>query len=479
MGGWLDSPLFHGHNQSPAKARFRARNPAARTKMTIYKSVAISRIYLDPANPRHDPINNEREIIAHLLKTEDIRPLAKSISLLGSTSPIELLALAPHSTAKNRFNTAEGNRRICALKLLADPDKAPTERDRKYFRGLQNELVKPIKSVMSVIFDDMDATRPWVSLRHEGEQGGVGAKSWNTRQSTRFNLLGNGKNPNALALHLVDYSTRKRLLTPDELNQLSLTTLTRYLSNPVVRSALGLANNRALSITVPVDEFDRVLAKFLRDSLGTGAVVTSRTSAPERKAYGEQLGTSESAPKTRGLDPFTPDSSETVVPPEAPAAAKTSIGTAPTKTQRNVRNRELDRYVVPSGFVSKIDDPIFQRLFLELRTLDAERFSFAATYLLRAVLEQATALFLRKHGIAPPKEMHLKLAKAAEKLQAQGYAGKGLAALRKMSSDVDSRYSPDTIGLFVHGGAIPTRVYAIKTWDTFEPILVEMTRQLT
>lgn len=194
--------------------------------MTTYKSVAISRIYLGPANPRHDPINNEREIIAHLLKTEDIRPLAKSISQMGSTSPIELLALAPHPTAKNRFNTAEGNRRICALKLLSDPDKAPNEKEKKYFRALQSDLKKPIRSVMSVIFNDMAATRPWVSLRHEGEQGGVGTKAWNTRQSTRFNVLGDGRNPNAQALQLVDYATGKRLLAPAELSQLSLTTLT-------------------------------------------------------------------------------------------------------------------------------------------------------------------------------------------------------------------------------------------------------------
>lgn len=446
--------------------------------MTTYKSVAISRIYLDPANPRHDPINNEREIIAHLLKTEDIRPLAKSISQMGSTSPIELLALAPHPTARNRFNTAEGNRRICALKLLSDPDKAPTEKEKKYFRGLQSDLKKPIKSVMSVIFDDMDATRPWVSLRHEGEQGGVGTKAWNTRQSTRFNLLGDGRNPNAQALQLVDHATRKRLLAQEQLDQLSLTTLTRYLSNPVVRSALGLANSRSVSITVPADEFDRVLATFLRDSLGAAAVVTSRTNASQRKAYGEQLGSSESAPRTRGLAPFTPDSSETVPAAGTPAAAAAGAGTPAAKSQRNLRNRDNDRFVVPSGFVSKIDDPVFQRLFLELRTLDAERFSFAATYLLRAVLEQATTVFLRRHGVAPPKEMHQKLAKAAEKLAAQGYTGKGLPALRKMSSDVDSRYSPDTIGLFVHGGAVPTRVFAIKSWDTFEPILVEMTRQL-
>lgn len=248
----------------------------------------------------------------------------------------------------------------------------------------------------------------------------------------------------------------------------------------MVRSALGLANSQSVSITVPAEEFDRVLATFLRNSLGSDAVVTSRTNASQRKAYGEQLGSSESAPKMRGLAPFTPDSSETVAASGTPTASTATAvaGTPAAKSQRNLRNRDNDRFVVPSGFVSKIDDPIFQRLFLELRTLDAERFLFAATYLLRAVLEQASALFLRKHGIAPPKEMHQKLTKVAEKLTAQGYAGRGLPALRKMSSDVDSRYSPDTIGLFVHGGAVPTRVFAIKSWDTFEPILVELTSQL-
>ena len=122
-----------------------------------YKSILLSRIYLDPENPRHDPIGNEREIIAHLLKFEDIRQLAKSIAQLGSTSPIELLAVAPHPSAKNRFNTAEGNRRLCALKLLLDPDKAPTEREKKYFRSLQQTMPRPIKSVMCVIFSDMEA----------------------------------------------------------------------------------------------------------------------------------------------------------------------------------------------------------------------------------------------------------------------------------------------------------------------------------
>ena len=442
-----------------------------------YKLILLSRIYLDPENPRHDPIGNEREIIAHLLKYEDIRQLAKSIAQLGSTSPIELLAVAPHPTAKHRFNTAEGNRRLCALKLLLDPDKAPTEREKKYFRSLQQSMPRPIKSVMCVIFSDMEATRPWVSLRHEGEQGGIGTKAWKPSQSTRFNLQGGGKNPNAQALHLIDYARRHRLLPEDDLDLLSLTTLTRYLSNPIVRSALGLADNKTIAISVPEDEFDRAVATFLADSVGDSPKVNSRTNAGERKSYGEQLHSNGVAPVTRGVEPYIPRPVGGV--PDASAAVATEgRATAEAKPQRNVRNRDNDRFVIPSGFVAKVNDAVFQRLFLELRTIDAERFSFAATYLLRAVFEQATTLFLARQGISLPKEMHLKLAKACEKLTAQGYGGKGLPALRKMSSDVDSKYSPDTIGLFIHGGAVPTRINAIRAWDTFEPILSEMVRQL-
>lgn len=78
-----------------------------------------------------------------------------------------------------------------------------------------------------------------------------------------------------------------------------------------------------------------------------------------------------------------------------------------------------------------------------------------------------------------PPELHLKLARVADKLEEQGYSGKGLRHLRKMASDLDSRYSPDTIGMFIHGGAVPTKVNAIRAWDSFEPILLEIVRQLT
>ena len=441
------------------------------------RPINVGRIYLDPENPRHDPIGNEKDIISHLLEHEDVRAIARSIAKLGSTSPIELLALVPHPTAARSYLTAEGNRRVCALKLLGDPDKAPTEKDKRYFRQLRESMKEPVEKVLAVIFDSIEDTRPWVKLRHDGALGGEGLKAWQPAQSTRFAMKGSDRTPNAQALLLLDYAKRKGLLSEKAVEAINLTTLTRYLSTPAVRFALGLSDAKTIAINVPVDEFDRALKQFLQDSLGKTPVVHSRSKADERTKYGERLHASGVSPVTRGLPPYTPDPAS--APPSSSPASSAGAATNKSTARRNKQDRDQAKYVVPTGFAAPIDDPIFQRLFLELRTVPVHQYSFAATYLLRAVIEQAATLFLRKHGIAPPKELHLKLAKVEAKLQSQSYNGPGLPALRKMSSDVDSRYSPDTIGLFIHGGAVPTATNAIRAWDTFQPIMIEIVRQLT
>ena len=109
--------------------------------------------------------------------------------------------------------------------------------------------------------------------------------------------------------------------------------------------------------------------------------------------------------------------------------------------------------------------------------MDAEKFPFAATFLLRAVIEQIATLFLSQNGINK-EELHTKLANVAEILQKQGLTSSQLKFLRTMSSDKDNRYSPSTMGHFVHGGAIPTHNNAIKMWDSLEPIIDVVLKQL-
>lgn len=435
------------------------------------KEVELSRVYLDNDNPRHDPIDNEPDIINYLLKKENVKPLARHIAEAGSMSPLERLAVVAHPKVKGAYIAAEGNRRICALKLLSDPDKAHLMADKNYFRNLAKKIGTIPSTLEAVVFSDMEYARPWISLRHEGEQGGVGTKAWNPDQKTRFHTQGGGKsNPNIQALLLKQYAGKKRLLTQEQLGTVSLTTLTRYLSNPVFRDSLGLTDNKTLNISVPEDEFDRVVKRFLSDTLDEDSGVNSRTNAEARKAYAETLRAEGIAPSTRGITPY--DVSAGPQPPAPKPAGKDQ------PQRRNNRSPDERKTVIPKQFSTHIKDKVLKRLYDELRDLDAEEFSFAATYLLRAVIEKTATLFLQQQGKGVEGQLHVKLERAAKLLAANGMSDKELKVLRIMSTDKDSRYSPDTIGHFVHGGAVPTHTQSIRLWDSIEPVMAVLFSKL-
>lgn len=435
------------------------------------KEVALSRIYLDNDNPRHDPIDNESEIINYLLKKENVKPLARHIVEAGSMSPLERLAIVAHPEIKGAYIAAEGNRRLCALKLLSDPDKAHSEADKNYFRGLARRGSSIPSTLEAVVFRDMETARPWISLRHEGEQGGVGTKAWDTDQKTRFHAQGGGKsNPNIQALLLKQYAGKKHLLTQEQLKAVSLTTLTRYLSNPVFRDSLGLADNKTLTISVPEDEFDRVVKRFLSDTLDDGSGVNSRTNAEARKAYAETLRAEGIAPSTRGVTPY--DVSAGPQPPAPKSAGKDQA------QKRNNRSPDDRKTVIPKDFSVHIKDKVLKRLYDELRGLDAEEFTFAATYLLRAVIEKTATLFLQKQGKGIDGQLHQKLDRVAKLLAADGMGDRELKVLRTMATEKDNRYSPDTIGHFVHGGAVPTHTQSIRLWDSIESVMTVLFSKL-
>ncbi|MBA5636164.1 hypothetical protein H3H37_03780 [Duganella sp. LX20W] len=423
------------------------------------KEVRVTNIYMDRENPRHEPMDGDPEMIAYLLQHEGVRALAKDIATKGSLSPLDMMALVPHPKIKGSFIPAEGNRRVCALKLLEDPERAPTETDKKYFRSLRDMMPKPIKLVEARVFKSKADARPWISIRHEGEQGGVGTKKWNAEQKARFNMEGSERaNPNAQAAQLLEYAVEGGLITDDEKANIAVTTLTRYLTNPVFRDTVGLQNSRDLNITVPQDEFDRAVTRFLRDAGDKDSgVVSSRSSAEERKAYADKLRKDGDAPTTRGL-PATP----------AAAANVGNKATSSSKPQRNNRGREHDKTVIPASFKAHISkDLVLKKIYDELRTLDANDFAFSAAYLLRALIEQTCVLYLKQEskGKALPKDLHLKVDAVEKLLEAEGVDDRIRKNLRVMVSKIDSAGSPDTLGHFVHGGAIPSKHDVFRTWD--------------
>ncbi|WP_373755441.1 MULTISPECIES: hypothetical protein [Neisseria] len=295
------------------------------------KQIAIKDIFLDLENPRHDTYQSQEEVIEYLCQHEYVFALAQDIVTMG-TNPLEIMAVIPNpdtEEGKATYIIAEGNRRLCALKLLEDPELAPSN-DRKNFKAISRQW-KAFNTVAAVVFDDRDSVAGWLERIHGGLQGGIGRKSWNAEQKTRFT----GDAKNLMAQQLLDYAQKKNMLTAEERSN-KISTVQRFITNPLFKDALGIdtsKNDELQRIRNEVD-FDLILKKFIGDlKLGN---INTRFNAPEIRQYSHEL---------RAVDGI---SSETIPPhplstPDKKEKSEKSKPNTPSKPRYLENNKETEK----------------------------------------------------------------------------------------------------------------------------------------
>ena len=249
--------------------------------------VPIGKLFLLPENPRHEPLETEEEAIDHLCEHEAVLPLAKDIVEHG-TNPLERFALIPIENSGKQagarsYHVAEGNRRICAIKLLNDPDLAPSKLQPQ-FKKLSSEW-EQIKTIEGVIFPTYEEAKIWLKRIHTGELGGIGRKGWNAEQQVRFD----GGNKNKEAQKLLDYAENDNLITSEERRK-KLTTVQRFLGNEIFREAIGVvpSDDMQVKLTRPEADFKVILKTFIGDLVG-GKAVTSRMNSDAIEKYAGPL----------------------------------------------------------------------------------------------------------------------------------------------------------------------------------------------
>ena len=125
-------------------------------------------ITLDRDNPRInvEPGDQESDIIRKLLLHEEVEDLARKIAKTGLL-PGERIIVAQE---KGQWVVLEGNRRICACKLLLSANLVPTE-FRKTFPTISTASeIGLIEKVDADVAPDRKAAEPILTLRH-GESG--------------------------------------------------------------------------------------------------------------------------------------------------------------------------------------------------------------------------------------------------------------------------------------------------------------------
>lgn len=302
------------------------------------KIVPLERIFLNHENPRHEPYETQAQVIEYLCRHEDVPQLARDVVKHG-LSPLERFALYLDANSQDNgeatYVVAEGNRRVCALKLLCDPDLAPPDK-RAFFERLANGW-DAIYELPSVIFEDEADLHLWLERTHHGPQGGIGRKSWNADQKQRHS----GGSKNKVALAVLDYAESKGFISvPDRKGK--LTTVQRYLGNPLVREAMGLdiSDPEEVCRDRPTEDFDLLIRKFISDLTGENPKVNSRSRKPEISTYAQELTAMEGQSRAR-IDP-------------EPLASDIANKGKKERRRRPGKQRKPARLPYESGIMSKL-----------------------------------------------------------------------------------------------------------------------------
>ena len=241
--------------------------------------IDVDRVFLDLGNPRHEPFVDQDAAIDYLCRNEQVLQLARDIAENG-LNPLELFALIPDGD--DAYLSTEGNRRLCALMLLIDPDLAPAD-FRSDFDRIANSWT-PIRQLFAIVFKNRDEVRLWLDRIHAGFAEGRGRRQWNAEQKAR----NSGYSKNVLAQRVLDAGRQMAFITEDQ-RKGRLSTVQRYLGNPHMRNALGLnaSNLERITTDLSEDDFGIVFRRFMEDV--AAKKITTRADSAGIQSYANKI----------------------------------------------------------------------------------------------------------------------------------------------------------------------------------------------
>ena len=180
-------------------------------------------LLIDEENPRLlEPNEGQHRALQSL--AERLGPKLSALAahiVANGVNPAELLIVTQLSDP-GRYTVLEGNRRLAAIRALESPESisntAPPSVLKK-IRSLSHAyLTNPIEDLPCVVVRSRDEARPWIELRHTGENDGAGLVPWGSDESGRFKSR-SGISP--LHIQALDFLQHRGDLSPDTRRALS------------------------------------------------------------------------------------------------------------------------------------------------------------------------------------------------------------------------------------------------------------------
>lgn len=365
-----------------------------------YLELEISDLTVNPANDRHGELANETAAIAELFRLREahMRKLAADIVEEGGVYDPPLVL-----QDADQLIVFDGNRRVSCLKLIRQPELAPSQDLQNYFRVLRQQWEGDLpESLTCQVETDREVVDSIIYRRHTGAQGGVGQSNWNDRAKHNF-VERTGRGGRVDVAVQVEEFLRERERLPEQ--QLPRSTLNRLLSSEVFRNRVGVSiRGNQFAFTHNPDVTLDGLARIAEDLSERRVVLGDLWNNAGKTAYLNRLD----------VEGLLPTDEALIEPEERPR----------TRRQRRARGRPPIPRRAPTIISDeehdipwRADQARIRAVWDELRSLDMNQHPNAISALLRILVELATESLLRNSNVALAQGLSANFRRAATHLR--------------------------------------------------------------
>lgn len=385
------------------------------------ENISIDLLLLSDANPRLDPSLGEDEAIFNMVNDQNDKlfELASDIVKHG-LNPLDTIGVYPSETYHGFYEVGEGNRRICALKLLISPERIQHINGSLHskFLSLSKTYSAP-DSIEVGVFNDEISMRHWMEIRHMGEQSGKGLSKWNSVQKARFNRIQTGCDA---LLDFWDWMIANSILSEAEILSVTKTNWQRILREKYFPFLKIQYDGNYSVLPKDIDIFayrikevqkklDGQTVAIVYDQIRIEEFFNSISNALYGKPYQEVV--SEESEQVSILPPVqgTNVNNETVQFGDISTSQGSSISGSTieendvsnlTQTTSNaVQTIGRDVFngcgtIIPYGYPIRTDNMRLNKIINELKRINADDYPNACGTLLRTLFELSAKVYLEK-----------------------------------------------------------------------------------
>jgi hypothetical protein len=448
--------------------------------MIEFRLIPIAQLLVDMENPRlDDPQPSQLESIRTLVNGQKskIINLAKDI-LKNGLNPSDAMIVTLAKGDNQRYLVLEGNRRLCALKIMENPDLVldlfPTA-TKKQIGELNLVYQKnPIGNITCAIVGDRDEARHWIELRHGGEQEGAGIVRWGAAETARFRQRFGQKE---IHLQILDYLEEKGALIPESRQSVPITSMKRVVEDRHTRDQLGYdMKDGQLVISGDPQKMIDILTRVASD-LSSGQVKTKDIYHKEdRVSYVDRIMVEAEQGKSVTVN-------EASVSPQ-PVSVDMTPSSVPTGEKGRKRQVPLGKnrpFLVPPKVKLVIHQPRINEIYAELKKLLIQEYPNSVAVLFRVFIELSVDDYINRNPAEfkkgpedPLFTLNKKLIEVADHLKANHKLTEHQSRAVRHAAQPDNfmATSVNVLNQYVHNPYFKPALDDLRSaWDNLQPFI--------